>query len=138
MKYKGIRVVGTVLMLLFVCVQSAIILWNYGRTGMGVYDPFQDLCKFSWSIIVGNDWLGFVYALFFFLVIPWIQYLVAMERHQCLRTTLSGKHGFFHVFFTVFNISLIVGGMFLLVKVGDKYDMRYGYDRLMRVLEVAV
>ena len=58
MKYKGIRVVGTVVMLLFVCVQSAIILWNYGRTGMGVNDPFQDLGKFSWSIIVGNDWLG--------------------------------------------------------------------------------
>ena len=83
-------------------------------------------------------WAGLCVRSVFFLVIPWIQYLVAMERHQRLRTTLSGKQGFFHVFFTVFNISLIVGGVFLLVKVGDKYDMRYGYDRLMRVLEVAV
>lgn len=140
MKYKVIRVVGTVVMLLFACVQSAIILWNYGRTGMGIYDPFHDLGKFSWSIIVGTDWLGWALCTlwFFLLVISWIQYFVAMERHQCLRTTLSGKQGFFHVFFTVFNISLIVGGMFLLVKVGDEYDMRYGYDRLMRVLEVAV
>lgn len=140
MKYKVIRLVGLVAMLLLACLQSAMILWNYGRTGMGIYDPFNDLGEFSWSTIVGTDWLGVSLCTlwFFLLAIPWIQSFVAMDRQQSLRTTLSGKQGFLHILFTVFNISLIVGGLFLLFKGGDEYDMRFGYDRLMRILEVAI
>lgn len=140
MKYKIIRIVGIVVMLMLACGQSAIILWNYGRTGMGIYDPSCDLGKFSWNNIVGNDWLGWALCTlwFFLLVIPWIQSFIALGRSQRMQNTLSGKGGFFHVFFTVFNISVIIGGLFLLIKGGDMHDMMFGYDRLMRILEVAV
>ena len=140
MKYKTVKIVGIAAMLLLACVQSAMILWNYGRTGMGIYDPFNDLGEFSLNNVVGTDWLGVSLCTlwFFLLAIPGIQSFVAMARQQSLRTTLSGKQGFFHVLFTVFNISLIVGGLFLLFKGGNEYDMRFGYDRLMRILEVAV
>lgn len=140
MKYKVVKIVGVAAMLLLACVQSGMILWNYGRTGMGIYDPFNDLGEFTLNNVVGTDWLGVSLCTlwFFLLAIPWIQSFVAMERQQSLRTTLSGKQGFFHVLFTVFNISLIVGGLFLLFKGGDEYDMRFGYDRLMGILEVAV
>lgn len=140
MKYKIIRIVGSIAMLLLACMQSAIILWNYGRTGMGIYDPSYDSGEFSWSTIIGTDWLGWSLSTigFILLVIPWIQLLIAMERQHSLRTTLSGKPGFVNVFFTVFNISLIIGGLFLLFKGGNMHDMMFGYDRLMMVLEVAV
>lgn len=140
MKYKIIRFVGIIAMLLLACMQSAIILWNYGRTGMGIYDPSCDLGVFSWSTIVGTDWLGWVLCTlwFFLLVIPWIQYFVALGKQKDILKTLSGKDGFFQVFFTVFNISLIICGLFLLIKGGDMHDMMFGYDRLMRILEVAV
>ncbi len=44
-------------MLMLSCMQSAIIIWNYGRTGQGIYDPYYDLGEFSWSRIAGTDWL---------------------------------------------------------------------------------
>ena len=140
MKYRIMRIVGIVTMLLLACLQSAIILWNYGRTGMGIYDPSCDLGEFSWSTIVGTDWLGWTLCTlwFFLLVIPWIQYFVASGKRQDVLKTLSGKNGFFHIFFTVFNVSLIIGCLFLLVKCGDQHDMMFGYDQLMRILEVAV
>ena len=116
MKYKIIRIVGIIAMLLLVYMQSAIILRNYGRTGMGIYDPSCDLGVFSWSTIVGTDWLGWALCTlwFFLLVIPWIQYFVALGKQKDILKTLSGKDGFFQVFFTVLNISLIIGGLFLL------------------------
>ena len=58
MKCKVMNIAGIIAMLLLAIVQSAMILWNYGRTGMGIYDPFNDLGEFSWSTIVGTDWLG--------------------------------------------------------------------------------
>lgn len=136
MKYKIIRIVGIVMMLLLACVQSAIVLWNYGRTGLGSYNPYYDLGEFSWGTIVGIDWLGWALCSLWFslLVIPWIQSFVAMGKQRCFRSTLSGKSGFFHVLFTVFNVSLIVGCLFLLFKGGDQDDMRFGYDRLMMTL----
>lgn len=139
MKYKIIRIVCIVMMLLLACVQSAIVLWNYGRTGLGSYDPYYDLGEFSWGTIVGTDWLGWALCSLWFslLVIPWIQSFVAMGKQRCFRSTLSGKSGFFHVLFTVFNVSLIVGCLFLLFKGGDEDDMRFGYDRLMEILVVA-
>lgn len=140
MKYRVMRVVGIVTMLLLACVQSAIILWNYGRTGIGIYDPYYDLGEFSWDTIVGIDWLGWALCTLWFLLLitPWIQSFVAIGKHSGIRNTLSGKKGFFNVLFTVFNISLIIGGLFLLIKGGDDDDMRWGYDRLMEILEVAV
>ena len=140
MKYKIVRIVGVVMMLLLACAQSTIILWNYGRTGMGIYDPYYDLGEFSWGTIVGTDCFGWALCTlwFFLLITPWIQSFVAIGKHSGKRNTLSGKKGFFHVLFTVFNISLIVGGLFLLIKGGDEDDMRWGYDRLMEILEVAV
>ena len=139
MKYKIIRIVGIVVMLLLACALSTIVLWNYGRTGLGVYDPYYDLGEFSWCTIVGTDWLGWALCSLWFslLVIPWIQSFVAMGKQCCFRSTLSGKSGFFHVLFTVFNVSLIVGCLFLLFKGGDEDDMRFGYDRLMMTLAVA-
>ena len=117
MKCKVINIAGIIAMLLLAIVQSAMILWNYGRTGLGVYDPYYDLGVFSWSTIVGTDWLGWSLCTvwFFLLVIPWIQSFVAMGKQRCFRSTLSGKSGFFHVLFTVFNVSLIVGCLFLLL-----------------------
>ena len=140
MKYRVMRIVGIVTMLLLACVQSAIILWNYGRTGIGIYDPYYDLGEFSWDTIVGTDWLGWALCTLWFLLLitPWIQSFVAIGKHSGIRNTLSGKKGFFNVLFTVFNISLIIGGLFLLIKGGDEDDIRWGYDRLMEILEVAV
>ena len=90
MKYKIAKIAGIVAMLLLVCVQSAMILWNYGRTGLGIYDPFNDLGEFSWSTIVDTDWLGVSLCTlwFFLLAIPWIQSFVAMDRQQSLQTTV--------------------------------------------------
>lgn len=141
MKNKIVRVAGIVEMLLLACLQSAIILWNYGRTGMGIYDPTNDLGEFSWSTIVGTDWLGWALCTIWFLLlaIPWVQHLLFWDKQQGGgMKTLSGKPGFFHVLFTVFNIALIIGCLFLLIKGGDMHDMMFGYDRLMRVLEVSV
>ena len=78
MKYKIIRIVGIVMMLVLACAQSTIVLWNYGRTGLGVYDPYYDLGEFSWCTIVGTDWLGWALCSLWFslLVIPWIQSFV--------------------------------------------------------------
>lgn len=140
MKNKIVRVAGILGMLLLACLQSAIILWNYGRTGMGIYDPTNDLGEFSWSTIVGTDWLGWALCTIWFLLlaIPWVQHLLFCGKHQGISKTLSGKPGFFQVLFTVFNIALIIGCLFLLIKGGDMHDMMFGYDRLMRVLEVSV
>ncbi len=44
-------------MLMLSCMQSAKIIWNYGRTGQGIYDPYYDSGEFSWSRIAGTDWL---------------------------------------------------------------------------------
>ena len=140
MKIKVVKVIGIAVTLLLACLQSAIILWNYGRTGMGIYDPSNDLGEFSWSTIVGTDWLGWSMCIIWFLLlaIPWVQHLLFWGKHQGISKTLTGKPGFFHVLFTVFNIALIIGCLFLLIKGGDMHDMMFGYDRLMRVLEVSV
>lgn len=139
MKYKVIRVVGIAVMLLLACVQSSIIIWNYGRTGLGTYDPYYDLGEFSLNRIDNIDWVGVsLCALWLFLLVtPWIQSFVAMDRQQSFRTTLSGKPGFCNVLFTVFNVSLIIGTLFLLIKGGDEDDMSFGYDRLTMTLAVA-
>lgn len=75
---------------------------------------------------------------FCLLVIPWIQFFVLIRKNRYQPMTLSCRNGFFHVFFTVFNVALIIGTLCLLIKGGDEQDMQFGYDRLMNVLEMAM
>lgn len=65
-----------------------------------------------------NDWSGFLLcsSWYIFLVVPWILYFRKGWRDGSFESTLTGKVSFFSVFFTVFNIFLIIGSALLFAR----------------------
>ena len=118
MKNRIISIVGLATVILLAVGESLGVLYNYGTIGLAFYNSVYDVNEFSWEMIGTNDWCGFLLcsSWYIFLVVPWILYVRKGWRDGSFESTLTGKSGFFSVFFTVFNISLIIGSALLFAR----------------------
>lgn len=118
MKNRIISIVGLATVILLAVGESLGVLYNYGTIGLAFYNSVYDVNEFSWEMIGTNDWCGFLLcsSWYIFLVVPWILYFRKGWRDGSFESTLTGKSGFFSVFFTVFNISLIIGSALLFAR----------------------
>lgn len=119
MKNRVISIVGLLTAILLAVAESLGVLYNYGTIGLAFYNPIYDVNnEFSWEMIGTNDWSGFLLcsSWYIFLVVPWILYFRKGWRDGSFESTLTGKASFFSVFFTVFNIFLIIGSALLFAR----------------------
>lgn len=116
MKYKIISCIGIAASISLALWESLEILYNYGCSGLAFYHSYYASDEFLWTRIESEDWVGFALCAlwYFFLIIPWVQYFRRGFRKKSFGVTLTGKTNFSSVFFTVFNVSMIIGSAFLL------------------------
>lgn len=123
MKHKIKCIAGIAISILLALWESLKVLYNYGSSGLAFYNPYYGAYEFQWGRIESEDWIGFTLCAlwYLFLIVPWLQYFWRGLRKKSFGVTLTGNTNFFSVFFTVFNVSMIVGGAFLLSH-PDGYD----------------
>lgn len=116
MKHRVISVTGIAIAVSLALWESLEVLYNYGSSGLAFYHVYYGADEFLWTRIEREDWVGFTLCAlwYFFLIIPWVQYFCRGFRNKSFGVTLTGKTNFFSVFFTVFNVSMIIGSAFLL------------------------
>ena len=116
MKYKIISCLGIAVSISLALWESLEVLYNYGCSGLAFYHVYYGADEFMWTRIAGYDWVGFTLCTlwYFFLIIPWVQYFHRGFRKKSFGVTVTGKTNFSSVFFTVFNVSMIIGSAFLL------------------------
>ena len=116
MKHKIIGVAGIAISILIALWESLEVLYNYGSSGLAFYHSCYASDEFLWTRIESEDWVGFTLCAlwYFFLIIPWVQYFRRGFRNKSFGVTLTGRTNFSSVFFTVFNVAMIIGSAFLL------------------------
>lgn len=136
MKHTLISALGQIAVSIVGMSMMLCVLYNYGTTGLPIYNPYYDMGEFSWENIGGSDWNGWM--LFIICVIsiagPWFQYFARVRDEGRWRLTLSGKNDLLSIFFTVFNAALLLGYVLLLVQFGDEDTVQFGYDRLLCIV----
>lgn len=123
MKHKIISITGIAVSILMALVGSLGVLYNYGTSGLAFYHPYYATDDFAWETIEPEDWAGLALCAlwYFFLIVPWIQYFCQGFRKKSFGVTLTGKTNLSSVFFTVFNVSMIIGSACLLSR-PDGYE----------------
>ena len=116
MKNRIISVAGIAISILMALWESLEVLYNYGSSGMAFYHSYYGADQFQWARIESEDWVGFTLCAlwYFFLIVPWVQYFHRGLSKKSFGVTLTGKKNLSSVFFTVFNVSMIIGSSFLL------------------------
>ena len=136
MKHKIKCIAGIAISILLALRESLGVLYNYGTTGLAFYHPCYARDEFAWETIGREDWIGFALCAiwYFFLVVPWVQYFMRGWRKTSFRVTLTGKMNFSSVFFTVFNVSLIIGSVYMLSYPDNVDELGYVSDYWQSVL----
>lgn len=136
MKHKLTSALGQIAVSIVGLSMMLCVLYNYGTTGLPIYNPYYDMGEFSWENIRGSDWKGWMLFIICVMSIagPWFQYFARVRHEGRCRLTLSGKNDLLSIFFTVFNVALLLGYVFLLVQFGDEDTVRFGYDRLLCIV----
>ena len=126
-KYKIISIVGIMAAILLLALDSALALYDLG-CGRAIHgNAYFERFSFSWNTIDEWGWWLFFIKIGWFalLIIPWIQYFNAVRMEGRLGRTLSEFKGepAFSVFFTVFNIALVIGCTLWFIETGEPDEM---------------
>ena len=139
-KCEIISVIGITAAILLFAMDSALALYDLG-SGRAIHGnayferfPFNletlDECG-RWQFCIKTGW-------FALLIIPWIQYFNAVRLEGRFGKTLAEFKGepLFSVFFTVFNIALVIGCTLWFIETGepDEKGLVCEYDEWWRDL----
>lgn len=139
-KYKIISTIGIMASILLFALDSALALYDLG-CGRAIHgNAYFERFPFSWNTI--GEWGWWLFCIktgwFAMLIIPWIQYFSAVRMEGRLRSTLAEFKGepLFSVFFTVFNIVLVIGCTLWFIETGepDEQGLVLEYDEWWRDL----
>lgn len=140
MKYKIISIVGIIVAILLFVLDSALALYDLG-CGRAIHgNAYFERFPFSWNIIgEWGWWLWSVKVVWYaLLIIPWIQYFNAVRMEGRFGRTLAAvkNEPLFSVFFTVFNIALVIGCTLWFIETGepDEKGLVCEYDEWWRDL----
>lgn len=139
-KYKIISIVGIMAAILLLALDSVLALYDLGRGRTIHGNAYFERFSFSWNTIdEWGWWLFFIKTGWFaLLIIPWIQYFNAVRMEGRLGRTLAEFKGepLFSVFFTVFNIALVIGCTLWFIETGEPDEMGHvcEYDEWWRDL----
>lgn len=113
--------------ILLFALDSALALHDLG-CGRAIHgNAYFERYPFSWNTI--DEWGWWLFCIktvwFALLMIPWIQYFNAVRMEGRLRRTLAEFKGepLFSVFFTVFNIALVIGCTLWFIETGEPDEM---------------
>ena len=138
MKDKTYLAVRKLIVVLFAITIFGKLFYDYGCTGQvyGIY--FTNDHSFLLSNIEWTDWIALlIIGVWLFLLIePWLQYFTMHQKGCHTANNITSRSGLIFVFFTVINIFLAVACFFLNVRFGDKFDVQFGYDRLLLITAV--
>lgn len=140
MKYKIISTIGIVAAILLFVLDSALALYDLG-CGRAIHgNAYFERFPFSWNTIgEWGWWLWSVKVVWYaLLIIPWIQYFNAVRMEGRFGRTLAAvkNEPLFSVFFTVFNIALVIGCTLWFIETGepDEKGLVCEYDEWWRDL----
>ena len=126
-KYKIISIVGIMAAILLLALDSALALYDLG-CGRAIHgNAYFERFSFSWNTI--DEWGWWLFSIktgwFALLFIPWIQYFSAVRMEGRFGRTLVEFKGepLFSVFFTVFNIVLVIGCTLWFIETGEPDEM---------------
>lgn len=140
MRYKIISTIGIIAAVLLFALDSSLALYDLG-CGRAVHgNAYFERYSFSWNAI--DDWgwwlFGFKAGWFALLIIPWIQYFNAARIEGRFGRTLAEFKGesLISVFFTVFNIALVIGCTLWFIRTGvpDEKGLILNHDEWWREL----
>jgi hypothetical protein len=122
-KYEIISAMGIMAAILLFALDSALALYDLG-CGRAIHgNAYFERFPFSWNTIDEWGWwlFGIKTGWFALLFIPWIQYFNAVRMEGRFGRTLAEFKGetSFSVFFTVFNIALVIGCTLWFIKTGE-------------------
>lgn len=139
MKHKVIGLAGIAISIFLVLWESLEVLYNYGTSGLGFYYQYYATDDFTWRTIEREDWVGLALCTlwYFFLIVPWVQYFLKGLRKKSFGVTLTGNTDFSSVFFTVFNVSMIISSALILFHPHDS-DYYWLYELVFFVVLVSV
>lgn len=139
-KYEIISTIGIVTAILLFALDITLALYDLG-CGRGPHgNAYFERDPFSWDAINDWDWWRFCFETGWFalLIFPWIQYFNAVRIEGRLGRTLAAVKGepLFSVFFTVFNIALVIGSTLWFIRTGvpDEKGLILNYDEWWREL----
>lgn len=122
-KCEIISVIGITTAILLFAMNIALALYDLG-CGRAIHgNAYFERFPFSWNTI--GEWGRWQFCImtgwFALLIIPWIQYFNAVRLEGRLRRTLAEFKGepLFSVFFTVFNIVLVIGCTLWFIETGE-------------------
>ena len=126
-KYEIISIVGIMAAILLLALDSALALYDLG-CGRAIHgNAYFERFPFSWNTIDEWGWwlFGIKTGWFALLFIPWIQYFNAVRMEGRFGRTLAEFKGepAFSVFFTVFNIVLVIGCTLWFIETGESDEM---------------
>ena len=140
MKYKIISAIGIVAAILLFVLDSALALYDLG-CGRAIHgNAYFERFPFSGNIIgEWGWWLWSVKVIWYaLLIIPWIQYFNAVRMEGRFGRTLAAvkNEPLFSVFFTVFNIALVIGCTLWFIETGEPDEKGFvcEYDEWWRDL----
>ena len=140
MKYKIISTIGIVAAILLFVLDSALALYDLG-CGRAIHgNAYFERFPLSWNTIgEWGWWLWSVKVVWYaLLIIPWIQYFNAVRMEGRFGRTLAAvkNEPLFSVFFTVFNIALVIGCTLWFIETGepDEKGLVCEYDEWWRDL----
>ena len=139
-KYEIISTVGIMAAILLLALDSALALYDLGCGRVIHGNAYFERYPFSWNKIDQWGWwlFGIKTGGFALLIIPWIQYFNAVRMEGRLGRTLAEFKGepSFSVFFTVFNIALVIGCTLCFIETGvpDEKGLVLEYDEWWRDL----
>ena len=140
MKYKIISTLGITAAILLFVFESAMALYDLGTGEVEYGITYFDRYPFSWNVIEDWGWWlwGAKVVWYALLIIPWIQYFNAVRMEGRLGRTLAAvkNEPLFSVFFTVFNIALVIGCNLWFIRTGEPEDIDHmaAYDEWWRDL----
>lgn len=125
MKYKVLSIAGTAFLIIMFIVESLLVLYNLGCSGITHGNHYFERLPFNWNSIQSLDWIVLTVVMMWYalLLIPWIQYLNIMRKENNLFPTLTGGGSIADVGFTVFNIAMIIGSIMWFIRTGEPDEM---------------
>jgi len=139
-KYEIISAMGIMAAILLFALDSALALYDVG-CGRAIHgNAYFERFPFSWNTIDEWGWwlFGIKTGWLALLFIPWIQYFNAIRMEGRFGRTLAEFKGepSFSVFFTVFNIALVIGCTLWFIETGepDEKGLVLEYDEWWRDL----
>ena len=139
-KCEIISVIGIMAFILLFPMDSALALYDLG-CGRAIHgNTYFERFPFNWETI--DEWgrwqLCIMTGWFALLIIPWIQYFNAVRLEGRFGKTLAEfkDEPLFSVFFTVFNIALVIGCTLWFIETGepDEKGLVLEYDEWWRDL----